>query len=172
MPAVNIEALNFEGIHLTADDFEPGKDNATVISQGEVGEVGKAEIGKDGQLSAFDALRLGDSLDPTGQSPKGKIFADVYDDVPAAVDERTQFRFIVRDKNSNRRQPLTRWYAVRDLNVSDTRQRTPISPVTQGEKPWYVKNGRYVAIEARNNAQDVTVDITQSTVEVPARGGY
>lgn len=172
MPAVRPSELDYEGIHLTSSDYVAGSDEGTALEAGEVGEVAISEVGEDGQLSAYEAVRLGDTLDQTGNSPKGKIFVDLRDDADAKLDDRTQIRWLVRDKNSNRRVPLTRWYPLRDLDETDPRMRTPLPPVTRNNKPFFVKMGRLISLEVKNEATGVTVDLTNSTFETPSRGGY
>lgn len=170
--ATSMSGLEFEGIHLTQSDFTTGKDEGATVDSGVVAEVATTEIGEDGQLSSYDALRLGDNLDATGMSPKGKLFVELRDSADEPVDERTQVRWVARDKNSNRRIPITRWYAHRDLNKDDTRQRTPLQPVTRNNSPFFVKSGRLVTVEVKNQAEDVEVDLSNSTFEVPSRAGY
>jgi len=172
MPAVNPQSLDYEGIHVTQSDYVAGKDEGQSLSAGTLGEIAKAEIGEDGQLASYEAVRLGDNLDPTGNSPKGKLYVELQDDGGSVVDSRTQLRWIIRDKNSNRRVPLTRWFPHRDLNESDPRLRTPLPPVTRGNKPFFGKEGRILALEAKNEAASVTISLANSTFETPARGGY
>jgi hypothetical protein len=172
MAAVNPKNLSYEGILLTASDYVAGNDEGTALDPGEIGEVAVAEVGEDGQLSAYEAVRLGDTLGPTGNSPQGKLFVDLRDDSDAELDPRTQIRWICRDKNSNRRPPITRWYPLRDLNEDDPRLRTALPPVTKNNKPFFVKEGRILSLEIKNESTGVTMDLGKSTFETPSRAGY
>lgn len=177
MPSVNPQELDYEGIHLTQADYTSGKDEGQTLSAGTVGEVATAEIGEDGQLASYEAVRLGDNLDPTGNSPKGKLYVDLQGDQDGdgtveSVDSRTQLRWVVRDKNSNRRVPLTRWFPHRDLAEADPRLRTPLPPVTRNGSPFFAKEGRILSLEVKNEATSVVVSLADSTFEVPSRGGY
>lgn len=171
MPAVRPSELEYEGIHLVADDFTAGKDEGT-LQAGVVGEVATAEVGEDGQLSSYDAALLGDELGPTGNSSKGKMFVDLQGDQDGdgtveQVPDDTQFRLIARDKNSNRRIPLTRWFQTRGEDNADPRLRTEVLP-----REPAVKMGRIVALEAKRESGSVVVSLADSTFELPARGGY
>jgi len=162
----------YEGIHLTNADFTAGKDEGDTLEAGTVGAIATAEVGEDGQLSSYDRLRIGDRMDKTGKSPKGKIFIELRDAADEVVDDRTQVRLMVADKNSNRRLPVTRWYPHRDLNIERPDLRTPLEPVTKGGKPWFIRSGRLVVLEVKNQAGTVEVDLDNSTFEFPSRGGY
>lgn len=172
MPAVRPNELDYEGIKVTDNDFVSGSDEGSSIPAGEVAEVATSEVGEDGQLSSYDAVRLGDNMDPTGNSPQGKLFVELQDANGNVLDPRTQIRWLARDKNSNRRIPITRWYSHRDLNKSDPRQRTPLPPTTRNGAPFFVKMGRLLSVEVKNEATSVTVDLTNSVFDVPSRGGY
>jgi len=176
MPSVSASVLNnveFEGINVSTADFVDGKDEETSISAGDVAEVMTAEVGEDGQLSSYDYLRLGDSLDSGNQdSAKGKLFVDLRDASDSEIDQRTEFRFVTRPKNGNRRTPLTEWVNLRNANINDPSKRLPFTPVSRNGKPAVVRDGRIVAVEIRNPATSVTVDRTNSDADIPARGGY
>lgn len=167
MSLVNPSALAYEGIHLTNADFTAGKDDGATLEAGVIGEVATAEIGEDGQLSAYDAVLLGDKMDPTGNSSKGKQYVELADSADAAVADTVQFRYIVRDKNSNRRVPLTRWFTHRGENNTDPRLRTPVTP-----RQPFIKDGRIIALEVKDETATAEVTLANSTFEAPARGGY
>lgn len=177
MAVVDPTSLEYEGIHVTNNDFVGGSEDSSDLNSGELGEIAVAEVGEDGQFSAYDAVRLGDEMDPTGNSPKGKLYVDLQGDQDGdgtveQVPDDTQLRWIARDKNSNRREPLTRWYAHRDLDQSRPDLRTPLPPVTRNGNPWFVKDGRIIALEAKRESGSLNVSLADSTFEVPSRGGY
>lgn len=176
MATVSQSMLNnveFEGINISLADFTDGKDEEVSLSAGQVGEVFTAEVGEDGQLSSYDFVRLGDQLDDGNQdSAKGKLFVDLRDASDAEIDQRTEFRFVARPKNSNSRTPLTEFVPLRNANQSDPSLRLPFTPLTRGGKPAVVKDGRVIAVEIRNAATSVTVDRANSDADIPARGGY
>jgi len=176
MVTANASMLNgveFEGINISFADFVDGKDEEQTIEPGDVAEVATAEVNEDGQLASYDYLRLGDNLDNGNQdSAKGKLFVDLRDASDTELDQRTEFRFIVRPKNSNRRTPLTEFIKLRNANITDPSNRLPFLPVSRNGKPAVIKDGRVLALEVRNAATSVTVDRSSSDADIPARGGY
>jgi hypothetical protein len=159
----------FEGDHLDESDFTAGPDNDSAITSGNVGTVAVAEVGEDGKLSSFDFVRVGDNTD--SQDPtRGRIFVDLQDG-STTTDDKTQWRLVARDKNQNRRIPITNWFRQRDSNNSRPDHRMALRPVVRNGKPFYVADGREIVLEVRNQSSNVTVDINDSEVEIPARLG-
>jgi len=171
MPAVNPRSLRYEGIQLTASDFIAGTDNGEQLAAGEVGEIATIEVGEDGQASAYDAIRPGSPTAPDDPT-QGKLFANFRDGSANDVADDVQVRLAVRDKNSNRRQPVTEFFAVRDLDNSRPDLRKALRPVTRDGSPFLVSSGRLLVLEAKRESGTTTVDITDSTVEIPAIGGF
>jgi hypothetical protein len=176
MPIVSASTLNnveFEGINVSFADFVDGKDEEQSLSAGTIGEIATAEIGEDGQLSSYEFLRLGDNLDDGNQdSAKGKLFVDLRDSGDNEVDQRTEFRFVVKTKNGNERTALTEFVPLRNANRDDPQTRLPLTPVMRNGKPAVIGDGRLLAMEVRNAATSVTVDRTNSDADIPARAGY
>lgn len=170
---VNPKALSYEGIKLTQSDFVDGDDAGTTIQPGQVGELFVAEIGEDGQLSGYDAIRLGDRT-ADNDPARGKMFMDITDDTGTSLPDDTMIRFRFRDKNYNRQPPASQWYALRDLDQSDPRLRRALPPRERNGRPWFVAEGRLLVIEAKNESQSITLGDTSDamTVEAPARAGY
>lgn len=173
MAAVNPKSLAYEGITLTLADFTDGDDAGNTLSAGQVGEVFTVEVGEDGQLSGYDALRLGDSSSQSDPA-KGTMFISLVDTADADLPEDTQVRFRFRDKNYNRQPPASKWYALRDLDQSDPRLRRNLSPRVKNGRPWFVKAGRILVVEVKNESTSITPGDTSNahTLEAPARGGY
>jgi hypothetical protein len=171
MPAVKPRQLSYEGGHFDEADFVAGKDNDTQLSAGTVGEIATIEIGEDGKFSAYDAVRPGDFTD-TEDPTRGRIFVELADGGTVVAD-KVQWRLITRDKNSNRRIPITTWYRQRDSNASRPDHRTVLRPISRNDAPFFIKAGRIVALEVKNESSSVTVDIndTDTVVEVPGRFG-
>ena len=176
MPTVSssvLDGIEFEGISISAADFTDGKDADSEVEAGAIAEVATAEVEEDGQLASYSYVRLGDSLDSGNQdSAKGKLFMELNDDDGNLVDERTEFRFVARPKNGNRRTPLTEFIKLRNANQEDPGKRLPFLPVSRDGRPAVVKGGRIIGIEVRNAATSVSVSRSQSDFDVPARGGY
>lgn len=172
MPTVNPKGLNYEGIILTTADFNAGRDDGAVYSPGDrPSEVATCEVGEDGQLAAYDAVRIGDSPDP--QDPtRGKLYHSWADDAGADLPDDTQVRFAFRDKNSNRRDPATPWISLRDLDRDRPDHRKVLRPRQKNGVPWFVKSGRLILVEMKHESQDITPSLANSTMETPARGGY
>lgn len=163
--------LAYEGIVLNSEDFEPWTDNGSDVPAGENARIATVEIGEQGQLSAFEALRLGDSLDPSDPA-KGRLFMNPVASDGSEVSDNAQIRFRMRDQNGNKYEPATPWYTVRDLNRDRPDHRRALRPRTKdGGKPWYWKRGREVVIEGKDEGSTFNMDIEQSLVEAPARGG-
>lgn len=172
MPVVNVNDLEYEGGHLRSSDFNDGKDNGDTLQAGEVGEIATAEVGEDGQLSAYDAVRPGDHMDPTGNSPIGKMYVDLQTSGSSSVADSVELRLVARDKNANRRVPITPWFSHRDLANSDPRLRTPLPPVVREGQPFFVKDGRIISLEVKDETSTVEVTRANCTFEFPARFGY
>lgn len=173
MPVVDPRSLTYDGIVLRLSDFTDGSDAGASLNPGEVGELFVAEVNEDGQLSGYDALRLGDFTSPDDPA-QGKMYVELVDTGGAALPEDTEFRFRFRDKNHNRNPPASKWFPLRDTSNSDPRLRRKLTPRTKNGKPWYVKAGRLVVVEVKNESQSITPgDTTDShTFEAPGRGGY
>lgn len=173
MPTVDPTDLSYEGIVLKSSDFTDGKDAGQSLTAGTVGEIFTAEVGEDGQLSGYDAIRLGDR--PNGADPaKGKMYISLTDDAGADLPDDTEVRFRFRDKNSNRNLPASPWFPLRDLDQSDPRLRRALTPRMRNGKPWFIKAGRILVVEAKNESESITVGTLSQphTLEAPARGGY
>jgi len=168
--SVNPKALQYEGDHLDEADFTAGKDNGEQLQAGVVGEVATAEVGDDGKLSSYEAVRPGDRTD-TNDATRGRIFVELEDGNGNTVSDKVQWRLAVRDKNSNRRIPVTSWYRQRDSNNQRPDHRMALRPVTRSGKPFFIKDGRVIVLEVKNESGTVTVDASASTVEIPARLG-
>ena len=168
-----LKGESFEEIRLADSDFVAAPSEGETIQAGEVAEVARSEVEDDGQLASYDLVQLGGSLDPTGNSAKGKIFLELRNSADEPVDDRTEVRFIGRPKNGNRRKALTEWYTIRDLARDDPRQRQPIPPVKDGQgRDLAVPSGRIIGVEIRNGATSVEVDLDNSTWQLPAQAGY
>lgn len=172
MPAVNPKNLEYEGIRLHSNDFTAGDEEGTTISEtGRVVEIAVAEVGEDGQLSSYDAIRLGDR--PVADDPtKGKLYMALQDSVPEDIPNTTEVRFSFRDKNSNRRLPATPWLSARDLDRDRPDHRHVLRPRVRNGNPWYLKMGRLLVLEAKNEAESFEISLSNSEIDVPARGGY
>ena len=173
VPASHLSDVDFEGINLSVADFTDAKDEGATIPAGEIGEIMRAEVEEDGQLASYSHVRLGDRLDDgNGDSAKGKLFAQLADPEGEDLDPRTEFRFVTRPKNGNRRTALTEFIKLRNANLDDPSKRLPFTPVSIDGKPAVVKAGRIIAVEVRNAAEDVEVSRAESDMDIPARGGY
>ena len=176
MPTVSSSVLDnveFEGINISTADFTDGKDEGETISPGDLAEVATAEVGEDGQLTSYEYVRLGDSLDDGNRdSAKGKLFMSLRNSADEEVDERTEFRFVVRPKNGNSRTPLTEFIKLRNANQDDPSKRLPFTPVSIDGRPAVAKDGRILAIEVRNPAESVEIDRANTDMDLPARAGY
>lgn len=165
MPSVNVRKLAYEGFRINQADFTNGQEESSSVSQGNIGEIGVAEVSSDGQISSFDAVRVG--------VPAASVVNDVAfvamdsDDANTDVSDTVEWRLAASDKNRNRRRPLTDWYSQRDSDNSDPRQRPHFSPPSGP----FVKNGREVLWEVKDETASVTVDRSGSEFQVPMIGG-
>lgn len=163
----------WEPIRLSEADFNDGKDEGSSISAGDVAEVATMEVGEDGAAASYDFIQLGGNLDSGNQdSAQGKIYAELKDGGDSEVDSRTQMRLVTRPKNGNRRVALTDWYTEGDVNQSDTANRIPLPPVTRNGRRFAVSDGRIIALEVRNPATSVTVELDNTSLSFPAQAGY
>lgn len=158
-------------LHLS--DFEAEDETGTEVSQGTPTEVAAAEVGEDGQLTSYDLIWLGRQMDKHGRSPKGKLKGSFADSEGNEVPEDTQFRVVIRPENGNWRNALTDWYTQDEISQSNPEHRIPIPPVRDGDDdPVLAREGRYLAIEARNMSGDTEVHLGNSTFKIPARMAY
>lgn len=160
-----------EGIHITDNDFVAGRDSGEDLEAGEVGEVARAEVGEDGQLSSYDYLRPGDNTDPQDVT-RGRMFMELADDAGDDAEDTLQVRVSMRDKNSNRREPVTRWFTNRDLDRDRPDHRKVLRPVTKGGEPLFIKSGRIISIEVKDDSGVANVDLDESVIELPAMGAF
>ena len=167
-----LDGAKVEEIKLADSDFTAAPAEGETIEAGEVTEVFRSEVGDDGQLASYDLLQLGGELDQTGNSAQGKIFLELRNEDDELVDDRTEVRFIGRPKNGNNRKAITEWYTVRDLARDDPRQRQPLPPQKSGGRHLVVPDGRILAVEVRNGAEEITVSLDNTTFQVPAQAGY
>lgn len=169
MPSVNVGQLAKEAITLYETDFTDGPDHNSSISSGNVGIIGIAEVSEDGQLASYDAYRAGQPPQGVGREAQGnEVFGDLETGSDGTdVDAKTEWRLAWRTKNQNRREPLHRWIKVRRSNNTDPRQQ-PTLAITN----TWVKAGREVVWEAKNESTSVTVHRTNSDLEIPSVAGY
>lgn len=169
MAVVNVGALAKEAINLYETDFTDGTDHNSSISAGTVGEIGVAEVGSDGQLASYDAYRAGQPPQSGMRNTQGnEVFVDLETGTDGTdVDAKTEWRLAWRPRNQNRREPLHRWFKVRNSNNTDPRQQ----PTLALTNTW-VKDGREVVFEAKNESTSVTVHRSNSDIEIPSVAGY
>lgn len=168
MPAVNINELAFERVTLLETDFANGPEHNTSITSGNVGVIGVAEVSEDGQLSSYDAYRAGQPP-VSAEKPQGhEIYVDLETGTDGTdVDQKTEWRLAARTKNQNRVNPLHRWYTVRTTNTTTTSEQPPLAPTGP-----FVKAGRELVFQAKNESANVTVHRSNSDIEIPSVAGY
>lgn len=165
------EFAYFEEIQLTDADFNAGDDDGTTLSSssGQIGEIAEMEVGEDGVLSSYAIAAMGGRKSgPNDTNPA--IYVDLQNSTPAALDDNTQYRFVSRDKNSNRKRTLTDWKTLRESDNSDPRQRPEIVYRGRGNERW-VQDGKLIILEVRNQSTDVAPSLSDSTIEVKAVAG-
>lgn len=165
-------SLEYSAEMLEAADFVPWTDNGEELDPGQAGRIARCEIGEDGTLSPFDAIRLGA---PTSEEDpaQGRLYGMLGDGDGNELPENTQIRLRKRVKNDNIFEPATGWYSLRDLDRDRPDHRRVLKPLEKDGKAWFWKRGREVVLEARNQNESVTVDIedTASILEIPYLGG-
>lgn len=162
-----------EQIQLQESDFTPAPAEGEVIAAGETEEVFRAEVGKDGTLTSYNALQLGGSSGANPKSARGKMFINLRDTAGNDVSDRVEFRFIARPLNSNSRTALTPFFTLRDLDNNDPELRQALPPVTSPEgRARVIQDGRVIAVEVRSGSSSVEVSLSDSVIEVPAIAGY
>lgn len=169
--ALNAANYEFETERTNRSDFDTGKDNTNTLQQGEVGEIANAEIGEAGQgsFSSYASAAIGGFPDPRQQTEAGTVFIEAKDDADADLDPATQVRLIARDKNSNRRNPITKWIPIRGQGVSDPEKRMVLHFEGIDDEDW-VHKGRILAVEIRHTGSAITPDFSNWTFEIPYVG--
>lgn len=147
------------------------------VPAGEIEEVGRAEVGDDGQLVSYELIQPGQELGETGLSAKGKAFMELVDSDGNPLPGSTEVRLVGRPQNADRRDELSGWKKYRDLNVEDPDKRLEWPPArgrTDGGEvvDKYVRHGRLVGIEVRHPSEDINVDLEASDIAIPARAWY
>jgi len=164
-------------INISQADFNPGPASGSTIAAGENEEIGRAEIGTDGQFVSYELVRPGQELGQTGQSGRGKGFASLVDSNGNPVDGGAEIRLIGRPINQDSTDEIMGWMKHRNLNQEDTQSRLETPPATEtnakGEEiPELVRHGRVLAIEARHPSMDVEIDLTKSDITIPGTAFY
>lgn len=168
-------------ININQADFTPAPSSGEAVSAGEVEEIGRAEIGTDGQFVSYELVQPGRELGETGNSARGKGYAQLMDDSgegdPVEVDGATEVRLIARPINQDETNEILGWMKHRDLNIQDPDKRLEIPPATEQtssgeEADEFVRHGRVLAIQVRHPSQDVTVSLHASDISIPAYAFY
>jgi hypothetical protein len=169
MPVVDVSSLVFERFTLRDADFSAGRDDDTSLSAGVVGEIATAEVGEDGQLSNYDAVRLGQpASNPTGDRKGNEQYVKLRAGSSDIADAAT-FAFAARKKGEiggGTGGMVTGFRKHRGQDNADPAQRDPLPP----QNP-VVKDGRVLQLLAKDEANSLTVDLSESTFELPSLGG-
>jgi len=169
MAVVDVDSLIFEQFTLTQSDFNDGRDEDTSLSAGQVGEIGEAEIGEDGQLSNYDAVQIGQPPVNNGDSTGNEPFVALDSAADTDVADTAEWACAVRRKgelSAGQAGMITGYVSHRRTNNTDPRQRTKLGP----QSP-VGKDGRVLQFLARDETSSVTVNLGESTIEIPALGG-
>lgn len=162
--------LAYRRFKLTDSDFSAGRDNDTSLSAGTVGEIATAEVGVDGQLSAYLAVQLGQPAGSSGGDNQGnEPYIEMGDASPGDVSSSADWAFAVRDKGEvggGREGNITGFRTQRRQDNDDPRQRSSMLP----QQP-VAREGKILQFLARDETASVTVDISQTNLEVPSLGG-
>lgn len=169
MPVVDVNALTYEPIQLRDGDFSASRDDNTALSAGTVGEIATAEVGEDGQLSGYDAVQVGQpATNPTGDIKGNELFVDLADS-GGDVDDTSEFALAARQKGElggGASGSITGWISQRQSDSTTVSERPKVNP-----KQPVVKDGRLLLLLFKNEAAQDTVELAQSTFEIPALGG-
>lgn len=169
MPVVDVNALSYEPIELTASDFNASRDDDTSLSSGVVGEIATSEVGSDGQLSGYDAVQVGQpAANATGDRKGNELFVKLQAG-SSDIADTAQFAIAARQKGElggGAPGSITGWITHRNQDNTDPAQRRPLYP----QKP-IVKDGRLIQLLAKDETASVTVDLSESTYQIPALGG-
>lgn len=167
MPVVNPNELNYTEDELHAADFRAGLNDATAIAAGEVGIIAVAEVGEDGILANYDAVIMGQPpTNETGDNQGNEMFVQLQDGTATDVADSVQFQFQARKKGSLSGRPLTPWIKHRGLDAADPRQRKSL-PITG----YGAVDGEEIILVVRDMTASVTVDLSNSSFEIPIMGG-
>lgn len=169
MPVVDVSALTYEPITLTASDFTAARDDDSSLSSGVVGEIATSEVGSDGQLSGYDAVQVGQPESNNTGDRKGNEIFFKFQAGSSDIADTAQIKVSARQKGElggGTPGSITGWIQHRGQDTSDPAQRRPLYPAQP-----IVKNGRLVQILAKDETASLTVDLSESTFEIPALGG-
>lgn len=154
-------------------EMQAGKDSATSLSAGTVGEVAYVRVGDDsaGSFGAYDLLALGGIPEPERRNGVSKIEGTLLDGASAAASDGTQVRIRLTDRNRTGTYGQTDWFRKEDIEATDPAQR-PTLEFEGVDRATFVKRGRVVVVEVRNQRSSTTVDQANSTLAFPYIGAF
>lgn len=166
MPVVNPKKLDYQRDTLTASDFSAGINDDTSISAGDVGIIAKAEVGEDGGLASYEAIIMGQPpKNPDGDNKGNELFLKLQT-AGADVADTVQIQFQARKKGELSGRAITDWIMHRNQDNSDPRQRKNLNVTGKG-----AVDAEEIIMVVRDETSSVTVDLSESSFEIPILGG-
>lgn len=156
---------------LTDSDFVSGRDDDSQVSAGVVAEVATAQVGPagDGQLTNYREVQLGTSAAAPGEpnTPDNTMFVKLQAG-GSDIADTAEFAFaakFVGDLGGGPEGEITGFRSHRGQDQSDPRQRTKLPP----QEPT-VPAGIEVQLLAKDETANLTVDLSESTFQIPSVG--
>lgn len=148
-------------------DMSAGDDDGNSLSTGQVGEIGVAEVGSDGQLTDYSAVMVGQP--PT--NPDAQVIGNEAFINPGGttVNDTTENAIGVKktgDPGFVQRNNTFGWKSRRSTNTSTNSEQVKIYPT----RP-IARQGRELIYAIKDESTAPQVSLSSSTVEVPAVGG-
>lgn len=172
MPITQAQArqLNYKKFTLTDSDFTASRDDNTALSAGVVGEIATCEIGSGGQTSNYLAVILGQQPDSvTGDTQGNEVFVSLGDASAGDLGDTAEWAFAVRDKGevgSGQAGTITGFITHRGQDNADPRRRKSLNP----QEP-IARDGKVLQLLVKDETTSDTVQIANSTFQIPALGG-
>jgi hypothetical protein len=153
--------------------MDSGINDGQQLEAGQVGEIAEVEIGNPGHgaFSSYERFALGGIPDEYEDTDAAKVEGNLQDDTDADVASGTKVRLRLTDKNRSRTIESTKWISKSSIEETDPGKRTALKFEGINRAEW-IKEGRIVVLEARNQRGTVTVATANSTFEFPFVGAF
>lgn len=170
--AVTKQMLNnaklIEQTELTDGDLNSGADDDTQVSAGSVGEFGVLEVGTDGRFSQYDAVWVGQpQSNPTGDVKGNEVYVDM-ESGSSDVSDSAQWAIAGRrpgQRGTGAAGNISGWIKQRDADNSSVGSRPKLPPSVP-----LVTDGNKIQFLAKDESSNLTVDLSESTIEIPVQG--
>lgn len=174
IPDTVAKRANWESAPLRPNEFRQVGDGGTIdIDPDKNVEILLMEVGEDGRLSPYNLFWLGEEASAEARDSRGKIRGTFKNGSGDEMRQGTEIRFVRRLKTESKRDELSRWYDVRELN-EDRKEFQEALPPAENEQgdPMFVTDGELIVVEMRHPYGDSeTLDYEKTYFKAPGYAG-